>query len=168
MLIYNIVKEGGTTMNQKESVKIVSDNRKASYDYYLEDRYEAGLVLQGTEIKSIRKGSCNIKDSYVIIRNGEAFVINMNISKYEQGNIFNHEPLRTRKLLLNKKEILRLIGLTKEKGYTLIPTKVYLKRGRAKIEFAIAKGKKNYDKREVEKKNSMLKEAKNALKQSMR
>lgn len=168
MLIYNIVKEGGTTMNQKESIKIVSDNRKASYDYYLEDRYEAGLVLQGTEIKSIRKGSCNIKDSYVIIRNGEAFVINMNISKYEQGNIFNHEPLRTRKLLLNKKEILRLIGLTKEKGYTLIPTKVYLKRGRAKIEFAIAKGKKNYDKREVEKKNSMLKEAKNALKQSMR
>ena len=168
MLIYNIVKEGGTIMNQKESVKIVSDNRKASYDYYLEDRYEAGLVLQGTEIKSIRKGSCNIKDSYVIIRNGEAFVINMNISKYEQGNIFNHEPLRTRKLLLNKKEILRLIGLTKEKGYTLIPTKVYLKRGRAKIEFAIAKGKKNYDKREVEKKNSMLKEAKNALKQSIR
>lgn len=155
-------------MNQKENIKIVTDNRKASYDYFLEDRYEAGLVLQGTEIKSLRKGSCNIKDSYVIIRNGEAFVINMNIAKYEQGNIFNHEPLRTRKLLLNKKEILRLIGLTKEKGYTLIPTKVYLKRGRAKIEFAIAKGKKNYDKREVEKKNSMLKEAKNALKQSIR
>lgn len=155
-------------MNQKENIKIVTDNRKASYDYFLEDRYEAGLVLQGTEIKSLRKGSCNIKDSYVIIRNGEAFVINMNIAKYEQGNIFNHEPLRTRKLLLNKKEILRLIGLTKEKGYTLIPTKVYLKRGRAKLEFAIAKGKKNYDKREVEKKNSMLKEAKNAMKQSMR
>ena len=155
-------------MNQKENIKIVTDNRKASYDYFLEDRYEAGLVLQGTEIKSLRKGSCNIKDSYVIIRNGEAFVINMNIAKYEQGNIFNHEPMRTRKLLLNKKEILRLIGLTKEKGYTLIPTKVYLKRGRAKLEFAIAKGKKNYDKREVEKKNSMLKEAKNALKQSIR
>ena len=155
-------------MNQKENIKIVTDNRKASYDYFLEDRYEAGLVLQGTEIKSLRKGSCNIKDSYVIIRNGEAFVINMNIAKYEQGNIFNHEPMRTRKLLLNKKEILRLIGLTKEKGYTLIPTKVYLKRGKAKIEFALAKGKKNYDKREVEKKNSMLKEAKNAMKQSMR
>lgn len=155
-------------MNQKENIKIVTDNRKASYDYFLEDRYEAGLVLQGTEIKSLRKGSCNIKDSYVIIRNGEAFVINMNIAKYEQGNIFNHEPMRTRKLLLNKKEILRLIGLTKEKGYTLIPTKVYLKRGRAKLEFAIAKGKKNYDKREVEKKNSMLKEAKNAMKQSIR
>ncbi len=155
-------------MNQKENIKIVTDNRKASYDYFLEDCYEAGLVLQGTEIKSLRKGSCNIKDSYVIIRNGEAFVINMNIAKYEQGNIFNHEPMRTRKLLLNKKEILRLIGLTKEKGYTLIPTKVYLKRGRAKLEFAIAKGKKNYDKREVEKKNSMLKEAKNAMKQSMR
>ena len=155
-------------MNQKENIKIVTDNRKASYDYFLEDRYEVGIVLQGTEIKSLRKGSCNIKDSYVIIRNGEAFVINMNIAKYEQGNIFNHEPMRTRKLLLNKKEILRLIGLTKEKGYTLIPTKVYLKRGRAKLEFAIAKGKKNYDKREVEKKNSMLKEAKNAMKQSMR
>ena len=145
-------------MNQKENIKIVTDNRKASYDYFLEDRYEAGLVLQGTEIKSLRKGSCNIKDSYVIIRNGEAFVINMNIAKYEQGNIFNHEPMRTRKLLLNKKEIIRLIGLTKEKGYTLIPTKVYLKRGRAKLEFAIAKGKKNYDKREDERKTSIQKE----------
>jgi len=155
-------------MNKNDSIKIVSDNRKASYDYFLEDRYEAGLVLQGTEIKSLRKGSCNIKDSYVIIRNSEAYIINMNIAKYEQGNIFNHDPLRTRKLLLNKREILKLIGLTKEKGYTLIPTKVYLKRGKAKVEFAIAKGKKNYDKREVEKKNSMLKEAKSAMKQSMR
>lgn len=155
-------------MNQNEHIKIVSDNRKASYDYYLEDRYEAGLVLQGTEIKSIRKGSCNIKDSYVIIRNAEAYIINMNIAKYELGNIFNHDPLRTRKLLLNKKEILKLIGLTKEKGYTLIPTKVYLKKGKAKVEFAIAKGKKNYDKREVDKKNSMLKEAKSAMKQTMR
>lgn len=154
-------------MNKNDSIKIVSDNRKASYDYFLEDRYEAGLVLQGTEIKSLRKGSCNIKDSYVIIRNSEAYIINMNIAKYEQGNIFNHDPLRTRKLLLNKREILKLIGLTKEKGYTLIPTKVYLKRGKAKVEFAIAKGKKNYDKREVEKKNSMLKEAKSAMKQSM-
>ncbi len=151
-------------MNQNDHIKIVCDNRKASYDYFLEDRYEAGLVLKGTEIKSIRKGSCNIKDSYVIIRNAEAYIINMNVAKYELGNIFNHEPLRTRKLLLNKREILKLIGLTKEKGYTLVPTKVYLKNGRAKVEFALAKGKKNYDKREVEKKNSMLKEAKSAMK----
>ena len=155
-------------MTPNEKIKIVCDNRKASYDYYLEERYEAGLVLHGTEIKSLRKGSCNIKDSYVIIRNAEAYILNMNIAKYEQGNIFNHEPLRTRKLLLNKREILKLIGLTKEKGYTLIPTKVYLKNGKAKVEFAIAKGKKNYDKREVEKKNTMLKEAHSALKNTMR
>lgn len=155
-------------MTPNENIKIVCDNRKASYDYFLEERYEAGLVLHGTEIKSLRRGSCNIKDSYIIIRNAEAYILNMNIAKYEQGNIFNHEPLRTRKLLLNKREILKLIGLTKEKGYTLIPTKVYLKKGKAKVEFALAKGKKNYDKREVEKKNTMLKEAHSALKNIMR
>lgn len=134
-----------------DNIKVVSDNRRASFDYYLEDRYEAGIELKGTEIKSIRKGSCNIKDSYVQIKNGEAFIINMNIPIYDKGNIFNHEPTRTRKLLLHKREINRLFGYVKEKGYTLIPTKVYLKNGLAKVEFALAKGKKNYDKREVEK-----------------
>ena len=141
-----------------DNIKIVTDNRKASFDYFLEDRYEAGLVLTGTEIKSIRKGSCNIRDSYVVIKNGEAFIINMHISKYDEGNIFNHDPLRTRKLLLHKKEINKLVGTIKVQGFTLIPTKVYLVRGRAKVEFAVAKGKKNYDKREDERKTSIKKE----------
>ena len=111
------------------NIKIVTDNRKASFDYFLEDSYEAGIVLKGTEIKSIRKGSCNIKDSYIVIKNGEAFILNMHISKYDEGNIFNHEPLRTRKLLLHKKEINKLIGVVKNEGITLIPTKVYLLNG---------------------------------------
>ena len=148
--------------------KIIAKNPVAYHNYTINDKLEAGIVLTGTEIKSIRTGKVNLKDTYVNIKSGEAFIYGMHISPYEHGNIFNRDPLRTRKLLLNKREILKLIGLTKEKGYTLIPTKVYLKRGKAKVEFAIAKGKKNYDKREVEKKNSMLKEAKSAMKQSMR
>jgi SsrA-binding protein len=143
-------------------IKVVSDNRRASFDYFLEERYEAGIELKGTEIKSIRKGSSNIKDAYVQIKNGEAFIINMNIPVYDKGNIFNHEPLRTRKLLLHKKEIRKLFGYVKEKGYTLIPTKIYLKDGRAKLEFALAKGKKNYDKREVEKQKTIAKDLKKA------
>jgi SsrA-binding protein len=139
-------------------MKIIADNRRASFDYYLEDRYEAGIELVGTEIKSLRKGSCNIKDAYVQIKNGEAYVINMNISVYDKGNIFNHDPLRTRKLLLHKREIRKLLSYVQEKGYTLIPTKIYLKDGRAKLEFAIAKGKKNYDKREVEKQKTIVKD----------
>ena len=141
-----------------DSIKIIADNRKASFDYFLEDRYEAGLVLTGTEIKSLRKGSCNIRDSYIVVRNGEAYILNMHISKYDEGNIFNHDPLRTRKLLLHKKEINKLIGTVKVQGLTLIPTKVYLVRGRAKVEFAVAKGKKNYDKREDDRKASIKKE----------
>lgn len=146
------------------NIKVVSDNRRASFDYYLEDRYEAGIELKGTEIKSIRKGSCSIKDSYVQIKNGEAFIINMNIPIYDKGNIFNHEPTRTRKLLLHKREINRLFGYVKEKGYTLIPTKVYLKNGLAKVEFALAKGKKNYDKREVEKQKAIARDLAKAKK----
>ena len=142
----------------ENGIKIVTDNRKASFDYFLLDRYEAGLVLTGTEIKSIRKGSCNIKDSYVVIRNGEAYILNMHISKYDEGNIFNHDPLRSRKLLLHKREINKLIGTVKVEGLTLIPTKVYLVRGHAKVEFAVAKGKKKYDKREDERKTSIQKE----------
>lgn len=144
---------------ESNGIKIVSDNRRATFDYFLEDRYEAGLVLVGTEIKSIRKHSVNIKDSYVTIKNGEAFILNMNIAPYEQGNIFNHEPLRTRKLLLHKKEIIKLHRKIKEDGYTLVPTKVYLTKGKAKLEFALAKGKKNYDKREDAKNKSIEKEA---------
>jgi SsrA-binding protein len=146
-------------MMVEPKVKVIADNRKASFDYQLFDRYEAGLVLVGTEIKSLRKNSCNIKDAYIIVKDGEAFIINMNIAPYQSGNIFNHDPIRTRKLLLNKKEIDRLGRRVKEDGYTLIPTKVYLSKGFAKLEFAIAKGKKMYDKRESEKEKSMVKAA---------
>jgi SsrA-binding protein len=149
----------------EQGVKIIALNKRASYDYFLLDKYEAGLVLVGTEIKSIRRNSANIKDAYVVIKDYEAYVINMNISVYEQGNIFNHEPLRTRKLLLHKKEILRLQAKVKEEGYTLIPTRLYFVKGRAKLEFALAKGKKNYDKRESEKSKSMDKEARKSSKE---
>jgi SsrA-binding protein len=142
---------------KEEGIKVISENRKAHFDYFLEDRFEAGLVLVGTEIKAIREHSVNIKDAYVIIKDGEAYVLNMNIAEYKQGNIFNHEPLRTRKLLLHKHEIYRLKKKVKEEGYTLIPTKVYLAKGKAKLEFAIAKGKKNYDKREDDKQKSIEK-----------
>ena len=148
-----------------DNIKIIADNRKASFDYFILDRYEAGIVLTGTEIKSLRKGSCNIRDSYVVVKNGEAFIINMHISKYDEGNIFNHDPLRTRKLLLHKREINKLIGTVKVEGLTLIPTKVYLVRGRAKVEFAVAKGKKNYDKREDDRKNSIKKELRKYVKE---
>ena len=149
----------------EQNVKIITLNKRASYDYFLLDKYEAGIVLQGTEIKSIRRNSANIKDAYVVIKDYEAYVINMNISIYEQGNIFNHEPLRTRKLLLHKKEIVRLHAKVKEEGYTLIPTKMYFVKGKAKLEFALAKGKKNYDKRESEKSKSMDKEARKSSKE---
>lgn len=149
----------------EQNIKIIALNKRASYDYFLLDKYEAGIVLQGTEIKSIRRNSANIKDAYVVIKDYEAYVINMNISIYEQGNIFNHEPLRTRKLLLHKKEIVRLHAKVKEEGYTLIPTKMYFVKGKAKLEFALAKGKKNYDKRESEKSKSMDKEARKSSKE---
>lgn len=149
----------------EQNIKIIALNKRASYDYFLLDKYEAGIVLQGTEIKSIRRNSANIKDAYVVIKDYEAYVINMNISIYEQGNIFNHEPLRTRKLLLHKKEIMRLHAKVKEEGYTLIPTKMYFVKGKAKLEFALAKGKKNYDKRESEKSKSMDKEARKSSKE---
>ena len=149
----------------EQAIKIIALNKRASFDYFLLDKYEAGIVLQGTEIKSIRRNSANIKDAYVVIKDYEAYVLNMNISIYEQGNIFNHEPLRTRKLLLHKKEILRLQAKVKEEGYTLIPTKMYFVKGRAKLEFALAKGKKNYDKRESEKSKSMDKEARKSSKE---
>lgn len=124
------------------------NNRKAKYDYQIYDTYEAGIVLTGTEIKSIRKGNCNLKDSYAVIRKEEAYIINMHISHYEEGNIFNHEETRTRKLLLHKKEILKLNDKIKINGYTLIPIKLYFKKNKAKLLIGLAKGKKSYDKRE--------------------
>ena len=130
------------------SDRIVTKNKKAYHEYFIEDKYEAGLVLVGTEVKSIRQGKVNLKDSYVSIKNGEAFVYNMHISPYEKGNIYNVDPLRPRKLLLNKRELRKLIGLTTLKGYSLIPLSLYLKNGLVKMELSVAKGKKTYDKRQ--------------------
>ncbi len=135
-------------MNNSQ-IKIVATNKKARHDYFIEDTIEAGIVLTGTEVKSIRQGKVNIKDSYANIENGEVFLYNMHISPYEQGNIYNVDPLRVRKLLLNRREIRKLIGLTTIKGYTLVPLSLYFKNGKVKVELAIAKGKKLYDKRET-------------------
>ncbi|MDY4788573.1 MAG: SsrA-binding protein SmpB [Bacilli bacterium] len=150
---------------KSNGTKIIAVNRKASYEYFLLETYEAGLVLFGSEIKSIRRNSCNIKEAYVNIRNNEAYIINMHISEYKEANIFNHDPYRTRKLLLHKKEIIKLGSKIKEEGITLIPTKLYLKDGKAKLEFALAKGKKLYDKRDDAKQKSMAKEARKYAKE---
>ena len=123
-------------------------NRRARHDYFIEEEYECGIVLTGTEIKSIRKGAINLKDSFVKVDDGEVFLHNCHISPYEQGNRFNHEEKRTRKLLLNKKEIEKLIGKIKKDGYAIVPLEIYLENGWAKLEIALAKGKKLYDKRE--------------------
>lgn len=148
-----------------DHILIVAENRKAHYDYFLLDFYEAGMELVGTEVKSIRNHSVSIKDSYVVIRNHEAFVLNMHIAIYKEGNIFNHDEYRNRKLLLHKKEIYKLEKVIKEQGYTLIPTKIYFKGGRVKLEFAICKGKKLYDKRETEKEKSIQKEIRKGSKE---
>lgn len=130
-------------------------NKKAYFNYFIDSELEAGIVLKGTEIKSVRKGSVNLTDSYVRIKNNEAYIINMFIDKYDEGNIFNHDPTRERKLLLHKKEIKRLLELTSRDGYTLVPVKLYIKNDKAKISIGIAKGKKLYDKRETIKKRDL-------------
>lgn len=123
-------------------------NKKAYFDYFIEDTYEAGIVLTGTEIKSIRKGSCNLKDTYARVKKGEVFLINMFIAPYENGNIFNHDERRERKLLLHKKEIYKIRDKVEKEGYSLVPLKLYLKNGKAKVLLGVAKGKKLYDKRQ--------------------
>ncbi|NLK43407.1 MAG: SsrA-binding protein SmpB [Tissierellia bacterium] len=133
---------------KKDGIKNVATNRKARHEYFIEDTFEAGIALTGTEVKSIRQGKVNIKDSYASIEKGEVFLNNMHISPYEQGNIFNVDPLRKRKLLLHKREIRKLLVSTTQKGYTLVPLSVYIKNGLVKIELAVARGKKLYDKRE--------------------
>ena len=125
------------------------ENRNARYDYFIEDTYECGIVLKGSEIKSIRDGRVNLKDSFAIVKNNELFVLNLHISKYENGGVFNHDETRTRKLLAHKKEIYKMRDKVNLGGYTLIPTKLYIKNGKAKLLIAIAKGKKNYDKKEA-------------------
>ena len=134
-------------MPKAKGIKSVCENRKARHDYFIHETYEAGIELKGTEVKSLCSGRANLKDSYAEIKNGEIFVEHMHISPYEQGNIFNHDPLRRRRLLMHKKEILKLFGKTREKGFTLIPLKIYFKNGKAKMELALASGKHNYDKR---------------------
>jgi len=132
-----------------ETVKVIAQNKKAYHDYFIEEKYECGIELAGTEVKSLRLGQVNIKDSYASISNGEVWLKGMHISPYEKGNIFNRDPLRERRLLMHKFEIRKLIGKIKEQGYSLVPTSVYLKGQRIKIELGLAKGKKNYDKRDA-------------------
>ena len=148
--------------------KLVATNKKAFHEYFILEKFEAGVSLLGTEVKSIREGRINLKDSYAHIREGEAFLFNCHISPYTHGNRQNHEPTRTRKLLLQRKEIQRLIGKTQEKGLTLVPIRVYLKRGRIKIELGVARGKKLYDKRETERRKETDREARAAMKQGRR
>lgn len=143
----------------KDAVKLIAQNKKAHFEYFLEELFEAGISLSGTEVKSLRQGKCSLKESFVRIENGEAFLYNMHISPYEQGNIFNKDPLRTRKLLLHKSEIRRLIGKVKTDGYTVVPIKIYFKGNYAKVQIALAKGKKLYDKRQDIAKKDQRREA---------
>ena len=147
-----------------EAVKLVANNKKAYHDYFIDEKYEAGLVLHGTEVKSLRMGKCSIKEAWVRIQDGEVWVYGMHISPYEQGNIFNKDPLRPRKLLMHKAEIGKLLGKVKEKGITLVPLQVYFKNGRAKLEIGLARGKKLYDKREELAKRDMRREAEREFK----
>lgn len=146
-------------------IKVVCQNKKAYHDYFIDETIEAGIVLVGTEVKSLRLGMANLKDSYARVKGSELFLVNTHISPYKQADRFTQpEPDRTRKLLLHKQEISKLIGKTKEKGYTLVPTKIYFKNGRAKVEIALAKGKKLFDKREAIKKKTVEREMERAVK----
>lgn len=143
----------------KEQGKLVANNKKAYFDFFIDEKYEAGLVLHGTEVKSLRMGKCSIKEAFIRIEQGEAFIYGMNISPYEKGNIFNKDPLRIRKLLFHKSEIHKLAGKLAEKGYTLVPLQVYFKDGKAKMEVGLARGKKLYDKRQDIAKKDQRREA---------
>ena len=137
------------TVKSGEPVKVMAVNRRATHDYFIDDRIEAGLVLTGTEIKSIREGRVNLREGYARIHDGEAWLVNVHIAPYERGNRYNHEPLRDRKLLLHRDEISGLIGKLRQRGYTLVPLQLYLKHGKAKVELGLARGKHQYDKREA-------------------
>ena len=133
---------------KKEAQKLIANNKKAYHDYFIEETYEAGVALHGTEVKSMRLGKCSIKESFIRIENGEVFVYGMHVSPYEKGNIFNKDPMRVKKLLMHRYEINKLAGKIAEKGYTLVPLQVYFREGKVKVEVGLAKGKKLYDKRE--------------------
>lgn len=145
--------------------KILATNRKAFHDYFIEETFEAGIALTGTEIKSVRAGALNLRDSFAAVREGEMYLHNVHISPYEQGNRFNVDPYRTRKLLMHRKEINRLMGRVKEKGLTIVPLRVYLKKNRAKVEIALVKGKKQYDKREAISKRDADREIERSMKE---
>jgi SsrA-binding protein len=149
-------------MKEQQGVKIVAQNRKARHDYTIEESYEAGMVLRGTEVKALRDGRVNIKDGYARIKNGELFLMDVHISPYAFGNRFNHDPLRPRKLLMHGREIHRLLGKVREKGFALIPLSIYFSHGKAKVSLALAKGKKLYDKRQALKDKEMAKEVQRA------
>ncbi|MCM1101690.1 MAG: SsrA-binding protein SmpB [Clostridium sp.] len=151
-------------MAKTETEKLIANNKKAYHDYFIDETYEAGVALHGTEVKSLRMGKCSIKESFIRIENGEVFVYGMHVSPYEKGNLFNKDPLRVKKLLLHRQEINKLAGRIKEKGYTLIPLKVYFTRGKVKVEIGLARGKKLYDKRESIAKKDARREAEREFK----
>lgn len=153
---------------EKEAKKLIANNKKAYHDYFIEETYEAGIVLAGTEVKSLRMGKCSIKEAFVGCEKGEVFIYGMHISPYEKGNIFNKDPLRTRKLLLHRTEIRKLIGGSSEKGYTIMPLEVYFKDGRAKVLIGLARGKKLYDKRADLAKKDMRREVEKDFKMSLK
>ena len=148
----------------KESQKLIANNKKAYHDFFIDETYECGIALHGTEVKSMRMGKCSIKEAFVRIEDGEVFVYGMHVSPYEKGNIFNKDPLRVKKLLLHKYEINKLLGKIKEKGYTLVPLQVYIKDGKVKVEIGLARGKKLYDKREAIAKKDQRREAEKEFK----
>ena len=148
----------------KESQKLIANNKKAYHDFFIDETYECGIALHGTEVKSMRMGKCSIKEAFVRIEDGEVFVYGMHVSPYEKGNIFNKDPLRVKKLLLHKYEINKLLGKIKEKGYTLVPIQVYFKDGKVKVEIGLARGKKLYDKREAIAKKDQRREAEKEFK----
>lgn len=149
---------------QKESQKLIANNKKAYHDYFIEENYEAGIALHGTEVKSMRQGKCSIKESFIRIENGEMFVYGMHVSPYEKGNIFNKDPLRVKKLLLHRQEINKLAGKVAEKGLTLVPLQVYFRDGKVKVEIGLARGKKLYDKRQDIAKKDQRREAEKEFK----
>lgn len=148
----------------REAQRLIANNKKAYHDYFIDETYEAGIALHGTEVKSMRMGKCSIKESFIRIENGEVYIYGMHVSPYEKGNIFNKDPLRIKKLLMHKYEINKLSGKIKEKGYTLVPTQVYFKEGKVKVEVGLARGKKLYDKREDIAKKDQRREAERAFK----
>ena len=153
---------------KNESPRLIANNKKAFHDYFIDETYEAGIALHGTEVKSLRMGKCSIKEAFIRIENGEVWIYGMHISPYEKGNLFNKDPLRVKKLLLHKREISKLFGQAKEKGYTLVPLEVYFKNGKVKVKIGLARGKKLYDKRESIAKRDRAREAEKDFKVRVR